>query len=98
MARRRKKNGSRKRKISLLSVGGAVAAIAFLWGAQKAGTGLPDKANRIFASLTGINLRARDFNIWNAQAGIALFAGAGASMLAAKTGLNRYLSIPYFKL
>ena len=98
MARRRKKGVRRKRKISLLAAGGAVAAFAFLWGAQKAGTGYKDKANRIFKSLTGIDLVHRQFNIWSAEAGLALFAGAGGSMLAAKTGLNRYLNIPYFKL
>ncbi|GAI66216.1 unnamed protein product [marine sediment metagenome] len=95
---RKKKQGRRKRKISLFAVGGAVAAIAYLWGAQAAGGNFQDKANRMFASLTGIDLFGKTFNIWNAQAGIALVGGAGASMVAAKTGLNRYLNIPMFKL
>jgi uncharacterized membrane protein YjjP (DUF1212 family) len=95
---RRKKQGRRKRKISLFAVGGAAAAIAYIWGAVKAGGSMQDKANRIFATLTGIDLFGKTFSIWNAQAGMALFGGAAASMIAAKTGLNRHLNIPWFKL
>ncbi|GAH05178.1 unnamed protein product [marine sediment metagenome] len=98
MARRRKKQGRRKRKVSLFAVGGAVAALAYLWSAYAAGGTFQDKGNRMFSSLTGIDLFNKSFNIWDAQAGIALAGGAGASMVAAKTGLNRYLNIPFFKL
>jgi uncharacterized membrane protein len=98
MARRRRKGGRRKRKISLFAAGGAVAAVAYLWSAAAAGGSFQDKANRMLASLTGIDLFGKTFNIWNAQAGIALAAGAGASMVAAKTGLNRHLNIPFFKM
>ncbi|GAG94493.1 unnamed protein product, partial [marine sediment metagenome] len=81
-----------------VAAGGAIAAVAYLWSAQSSGGSMQDKANRMFASLTGIDLHGKSFNIWNAQAGMALVGGASASMVAAKTGLNRYLNIPMFKL
>ncbi|GAG75602.1 unnamed protein product, partial [marine sediment metagenome] len=38
------------------------------------------------------------FNIKDAKAGIALVGGAAASMVAAKTGLNRHMKLPFIKL
>ena len=97
MAKKRK-GGRRKRKISLFAAGGALAGAFFLIDAYKAGGTFKDKAFLMLTSLTGINLFSRTFNIWDARAGIAMAVGAGAAMVAAKSGVNRYLNIPFVKL
>lgn len=92
MAKKRK-GGKRKRKISIFAAAGAAIGIKFLWGAYKSGG-----VNKAFMALTGYDLVGRTFDIKRASAGIAFFGGAVASMVAAKTGINRYLNIPWFKL
>ena len=92
MAKRRKKGGRRRRKISIFAATGFIVGLKALWDARGGGM------NQMFLRLTGYDMAAKSFDIKRASAGIAFFGGAAASMVAAKTGVNRYLNIPWFKL
>ena len=92
MARRRKKGGRRKRKMSLFATAGIVVGLWQLWKHRAAG---PDG---LFLRLTGWNMASKQWEYKRATAGIAFLGGAAASMIVAKTGLNRYMNIPWFKL
>ena len=93
MARRRKKGGRRRRKISIFAAAGFIAGLKNLWdGYQSGGTA------QVMINLTGYNVASGTFNWRWATAGIPMLMGAAGSMVAAKTGLNRYLNIPWFKL
>lgn len=89
MARRKKRRGSRKRKIPLAATAGFVAAI------------LPVLDPIIKGDFAGAaRFLAEGFTT---PAGLQrtllpILLGAGVSMLAAKSGINRYLQVPMVKI
>ena len=91
MTKRRKKGGRRKQKIPLAATAGMIIGIKNLYDAYRV-----SPANAMMA-LTGLNVNMK-FDWRTATATIPMVAGAGVSMVAAKSGLNRYIKIPYIKL
>lgn len=91
MARRKKSRGRRRQKISIAATVGLLAALKMTWEARAS-------TNKMVRLWTGYNVAGNEFNIMGAQALIAAGAGAAASMVAAKVGLNRYVKIPYVKI
>ena len=93
MARRGRKKGSRrKQKIPILATAGMIVGLKNLYDGYKEGG-----THRVMVSLTGYDPNY-GFNWKWATATIPMVLGAGGSMLAAKTGINRYVKVPYFKL
>ena len=92
---KKSKGGRRRRKISIFAAAGIVTG---LWQLYKSVVGQSNPAAHAMIALTGYNPLAGTFNWKLATAGIPMIAGAGASMIIAKTGLNRYVNIPWFKL
>ena len=92
MARRKKSRGRRRRKIPIAATAGMLIGLKNLWDGYKAGG-----TSRAMICLTGYDPNY-GFNWKWATATIPMVAGAGVSMIAAKSGLNRYINIPIFKL
>ena len=92
MARRKKSRGRRRRKIPIAATAGMLIGLKNLWDGYKAGG-----TSRAMICLTGYDPNY-GFNWKWATATIPMVAGAGVSMVAAKSGLNRYIKIPIFKL
>jgi len=93
MARRKKRSGSRSRKISVLAAAGMLGTGAMLYqGYKLAGTaGLVE-----FGSGIGTD------GVWRKERVIATYTPAAiglvGAMIAAKSKVNRYNSVPFFKL
>lgn len=86
-----KKNGRRKQKIPIAATAGMLIGLKNLWDAYQAGG-----TGRAMRALTGYENGI--FNWKNASAIIPMAGGAIVSMAASKTGLNRYVKIPMFKI
>ena len=96
MARRRKKGGRRRQKISIFGAAGMIVGVYTLITDVMAHK---TEAGRFaMIRLTGFDISNGDWNWKNATAGIPMLVGAGASMVAAKSGLNRYIKVPFVKI
>jgi len=92
MAQKKKGKSRRRQKIPILATAGMIIGMKNLWDAYKeGGTG------RAMISLTGYDPNY-GFNWRWATSSIPMFLGAGGSMVAAKSGVNRYIKVPVFKL
>ena len=92
MARRRKKGGRRRQKIPIIATAGMILGLKNLYDSYNAGG-----IDRAMISLTGYDANYG----WNwkwATSTIPMVIGAAGSMVAAKSGINRHLRIPYIKL
>lgn len=96
MAKRKKRGG--KRKYSLAAIGGAAAAL--VPSIMQAVGGDPvGAAIGVGEKFTGFNAASGTFNPAALMQGLVPIAlGAGIAMLASKTGLNRYLRLPFVKI
>ena len=90
MANKKKKNGGRRRqKIPLAATIGMIAALKMTWDARSSPMGMM----ALWTGWDGSNWK------WNrASALMAAGAGGAASMVAAKSGINRYIKIPFVKI
>lgn len=95
MVKRRKNRGKRRRKIPVFATTGLVLGLYNLYTTWRS-----HKTNPAFVmqALTGYNMADGTWDYRNATAGIPMVLGPAASMLAAKSGINRYVNVPYFKL
>lgn len=89
----KKKNSTRRRqKIPILATSGMLIGLKNLWVAYKEGG-----THRAMVALTGYDPNY-GFNWKWATALIPMALGGLGSMIAAKSGINRYIRIPYVKL
>lgn len=92
MVRRRKKGGRRKQKIPIAATAGMIFGLLELKKAYTSGG-----SHAAMVALTGYD---PNFG-WNykwARATIPMVLGAGVSMVAAKSGINRYVKVPFVKI
>ena len=98
MARRRYKKARRsgKRKMPIAATMGAVAPAAIVLTSGRDARGMMKDG---ILAYTGFNIDSKEFHIGSAWGLMAAAAGVGVSMLASKSGANRYLSgIPFVKI
>ena len=91
MAKKRK-GGRRRQKIPIAATVGMLIGLKNLWEGYKAGG-----TGRALICLTGYD-ENYGFNWKWATATIPMVAGAGISMIAAKSGINRYIKVPFVKI
>ena len=92
MARRRKKGGRRRQKIPIAATAGMVIGLIQLKKAWSAGG-----SHGAMVALTGYDPNY-GFNYKWATAIIPMVGGAAVSMVAAKSGINRYIKVPFVKI
>ena len=98
MVKRRFKKARRagKKKMPLAATAGVLAPIAMIATSGRDARGM---AKDTVLAYTGFNVDSREFHIGSAWGLMAVAAGVGVSMLASKTGANRYLSgIPFVRI
>lgn len=96
MAKRKKKRRG-KRKIPLAATAGAVGALLPIIQVAMSGN-FAEAGNTLVRGFTGFD-PASGFNPAHLAGGlIPMILGAGVSMLASKSGINRYVQIPMIKI
>jgi hypothetical protein len=96
LAKKKRRGG--KRKYSLAAISGAAAALVppimqVISGDPVGG------ASRLAQGFTGFDPTTGQFNPAALMTGLVPLAlGAGVAMLASKTGINRYLNLPFVKI
>lgn len=93
MARKHKKSGHRSKKIPVLASAGIAAYGLQAYRGYKAG-GLTEAA----AWMIGTDASGKFHAEWLLRDLSPVVVGAVGSMVAAKSGINRYVKVPMFKL
>lgn len=91
MASKKKTGGRRRRKIPIIATAGLVMGLLNFMDKYK------ESRHAAMVSLTGYDPNY-GFNWKWATSTIPIVIGAAGSMVAAKSGINRYMNIPMFKL